>query len=223
MNQQQRAVVQQLMDAARVAGITVQCAVVQQQVSTALAEGKALLETEPVQDGWILVPVTPTNDMTSAMADALEDPNNERSSWDLAENMWHAMLPKVPTPPTQPAAWVDFDAVAAFCRVAFDRGAGDFNAGIDAMLAELKLREKNGGAAQQEPDMYWDDDDSERPASDSIHELLYDRWNNGGLEVGDEVSMTCAKQMEPLTVRVTKIDEDTYDIEYEVVKKGGTP
>jgi hypothetical protein len=48
---------------------------------------------------WILVPVTLTNDMTSAMADALEDPNNERSSWDLAENMWQAMLPKVPTPP----------------------------------------------------------------------------------------------------------------------------
>jgi hypothetical protein len=51
MNQQQRAVVQQLMDAARVAGITVQCAVVQQQVSAALAAGKALLEQpEPVQE-----------------------------------------------------------------------------------------------------------------------------------------------------------------------------
>jgi len=74
--------------------------------------------------------------------------------------------------------------------------------------------------AQPEPDMYWDDDDSERPASDSIPELLYERWNNGDLEVGYEVSMTCAKQMEPLTVRVTKIDEDADDIEYEVVKKG---
>jgi hypothetical protein len=69
--------------------------------------------------------------------------------------------------------------------------------------------------------MYWDDDDSERPASDSIPELLYERWNNGDLEVGYEVNMTCAKQMEPLTVRVTKIDEDTNDIEYEIVKKGG--
>jgi hypothetical protein len=75
--------------------------------------------------------------------------------------------------------------------------------------------------AQPEPDMYWDDDDSERPASDSIPELLYERWNNGDLAVGYEVSMTCAKQMEPLTVRVTEINEDTYDIEYEVVKKGG--
>jgi hypothetical protein len=57
----------------------------------------------PVQDGWILVPVTITNAMTSAMADALEDPNNERSSWDLAEAMWRAMLTKAPTPPAQPA------------------------------------------------------------------------------------------------------------------------
>jgi hypothetical protein len=60
-----------------------------------------LFTTPPqrTEQGWILVPVTLTNDMTSAMADALEDPNNERSSWDLAENMWQAMLPKVPTPP----------------------------------------------------------------------------------------------------------------------------
>jgi len=44
MTQSYQDVVQQLMDAARVAGITVQCAVVQQQVSAALAAGKALLE-----------------------------------------------------------------------------------------------------------------------------------------------------------------------------------
>jgi hypothetical protein len=66
--------------------------------------GIATPPAAPVQDGWILVPVTLTNDMTSAMADALEDPNNERSSWDLAENMWRAMLTKAPTPPAaQPA------------------------------------------------------------------------------------------------------------------------
>jgi len=73
--------------------------------STLLVHDNARLRKElealrgAVPAGWILVPVTPTNDMTSAMADALEDPNNERSSWDLAENMWWAMLTKVPTPP----------------------------------------------------------------------------------------------------------------------------
>jgi len=49
-----------------------------------------------VPEGWKLVPETPTNEMTSAMADALEDPENERSSWDLAENMYRAMLAATP-------------------------------------------------------------------------------------------------------------------------------
>jgi hypothetical protein len=74
--------------------------------------------------------------------------------------------------------------------------------------------------AQPEPDMYWDDDEDEHPAFDSIYELLQSRWENDSIEVGDKVSMTCAKQMEPLTVRVTKLDEDADEIEYEVVKKG---
>ena len=52
-----------------------------------------------VPAGFVLVPKTPTNEMTSAMADALEDPENERSSWDLAENMYQAMLKAAPKPP----------------------------------------------------------------------------------------------------------------------------
>jgi hypothetical protein len=40
---------------------------------------------------------------------------------------------------------VDLDEIAEFCRITFGKGAADFNAGVDAMLAELKLREKNGG------------------------------------------------------------------------------
>jgi hypothetical protein len=36
--------------------------------------------------------------MTVAMANALEDPENERSSWDLAENMYAAMLAAAPDP-----------------------------------------------------------------------------------------------------------------------------
>ena len=59
-----------------------------------------LYTTQPAQpavpEGWKLVPKTPTNEMTSAMADALEDPENERSSWDLAENMYRAMLAAAP-------------------------------------------------------------------------------------------------------------------------------
>jgi hypothetical protein len=71
-------------------------------VQTGLACFGQAAQPAPVQGGWISVPVTLTNDMTSAMADALEDPDNERSSWDLAENMWRAVLTKAPTPPAAP-------------------------------------------------------------------------------------------------------------------------
>lgn len=57
------------------------------------------LEQQPaaaIPEGWKLVPETPTNEMTSSMADALEDPENERSNWDLAENMYRAMLAAAP-------------------------------------------------------------------------------------------------------------------------------
>lgn len=42
--------------------------------------------------GYRLVPEVPTNEMTSAMAYALEDPENERSSWDLAENIYRVAM-----------------------------------------------------------------------------------------------------------------------------------
>ena len=57
-----------------------------------------------VPDGYMLMPKTPTNEMTSAMADASEDPNNERSSWDLAENMYRAATAAAPKPDHSPDA-----------------------------------------------------------------------------------------------------------------------
>jgi len=40
----------------------------------------------------VLVPRVPTDAMLSVMADTADDPNNERSSWDLAGNMYRAMI-----------------------------------------------------------------------------------------------------------------------------------
>jgi hypothetical protein len=61
-----------------------------------------------VPQGYKLVPETPTNDMTVAMANALEDPENERSSWDLAENMYAAMLAAVPAQQVTRAPMFEF-------------------------------------------------------------------------------------------------------------------
>jgi hypothetical protein len=157
MKPEDKAVVQQALDA--LGNITNF-----ERLEKARAALRQLLEQpEPVQDGWILVPVTPTNDMTSAMADALEDPENERSSWDLAENMWHAMLPKVPTPPAQPAdydrsihgnpdarAWAKFFVATAkeqkWCIDDIDEGLmiGWFANAMMAMHDHVKREEKGG-------------------------------------------------------------------------------
>jgi hypothetical protein len=129
MNEQQRAVVQQLMDAARVAGITVQCAVVQQQVSAALAAGKALLEqSEPVQEprGYQWFDTAVFRKQLPENADV---------------SAWH---PLYTTPPAQPTAWVGLTPaqynVALAC---VDMRPSQYEAATRAI--EAKLREKNGG------------------------------------------------------------------------------
>ena len=43
-----------------------------------------------------IVPISPTNEMTSFLADVLDDPENDRSSWDLSENMYRAMIAAAP-------------------------------------------------------------------------------------------------------------------------------
>ena len=45
---------------------------------------------------WKLVPIVPTNEMTSTMADTIDDPENERSSWDLAENVYRSGIAAAP-------------------------------------------------------------------------------------------------------------------------------
>ena len=43
-----------------------------------------------------IVPICETNDMTSAMADVIDDPSNDRSAWDLAENVYQAAIKAAP-------------------------------------------------------------------------------------------------------------------------------
>lgn len=43
-----------------------------------------------------IVPIELSNEMTSILADVLDDPENDRSSWDLSENMYRAMIAAAP-------------------------------------------------------------------------------------------------------------------------------
>lgn len=54
-------------------------------------------QASKVPEGRKLVPVEPSNEMISHLADVIDDPSNERSSWDLAENIYRAMLAAAPS------------------------------------------------------------------------------------------------------------------------------
>ena len=122
-----------------------QRAVVQQALE---ALNTAYIYDEDNADGYYLKAIEA---LRRLLEQPVQGPVGEVSGHDWGTGLLYRDLepgtPLYTTPPAQPATSVDFDEVAAFCRVAFGRGAGDFNAGIDGMLAELKLREKNGGAA----------------------------------------------------------------------------
>ena len=126
MRPEDKAVVQQLMDAARVAGITVQCAVVQQQVSAALAAGKALLE-QPEQE--------PVGKWTGKCIEWTENPYKFKKGQSIYT-----------TPPAQPSAWAELtdEEITLIMMRVEEQGSGYFLRLARAI--EAKLRQKNGGA-----------------------------------------------------------------------------
>lgn len=72
--------------------------------------------------------------------------------------------------------------------------------------------------AEDAADMFWDDNDPERMAH-SIHDIVEERDGDCGLEVGQEITVQCAKRMPNVTVRITKIrDEDGGgEVDYETI------
>ena len=70
---------------------------------------------------------------------------------------------------------------------------------------------------QDKADMFWNRDDPERP-NQSISSLLNDEICNGFLEVGSEFTIQRATSLSDIKIRVTKIDENECDVEYEVIE-----
>ena len=65
-------------------------------------------------------------------------------------------------------------------------------------------------------DMFWNSDDTE-DVYNSIECFLNDRICNDGLDVGAVFTMLRAQKMSDVTIRVTAIDEDQSEAEYEVI------
>jgi hypothetical protein len=68
------------------------------------------------------------------------------------------------------------------------------------------------------PDMFWNDDDAERNHN-SIDQFLNDEICNGmPVEVGTEFTFRCALSLPKIKIRVTSVDEESCEAEYEVIE-----
>lgn len=78
-------------------------------------------------------------------------------------------------------------------------------------------------AVQQEPaDMFWNSDDADQP-HDSIECFLNDQICQHDIEVGAVFTIWRAKKLPALTIRVTAIDSEECEAEYEVIEQAQTP
>ena len=67
------------------------------------------------------------------------------------------------------------------------------------------------------PDMFWNQDDAETPY-DSIEEFLNDEICNGYLEMGAEFTLLQAKRFPSVKIKVTSIDWNECEAEYEIIE-----
>jgi hypothetical protein len=72
------------------------------------------------------------------------------------------------------------------------------------------------------PDMFWNSDDADQP-HDSIECLLNDQICQHDIEVGAVFTIWRAKKLPALTIRVTAIDSEECEAEYEVIEQAQTP
>ena len=111
-----------------------------------------------------------------------------------------------------PQAWLEDrgDSVCDFYEVQ------DAIYSLQAQLekSEARVRELEKDAA---PDMFWNSDDAERQHY-SIAEFLNDEICNGSLdEVGAVFTIWQAKKLPSVKIRVTAIDEESCEAEYEII------
>jgi len=105
-------------------------------------------------------------------------------------------------------------------RERMDRDAGDTTALMKLFEAEKRTTEtlrRELEGARKDADNYWNDDDRERNYS-SISEFLNDKICNGTpIEVGSTFTLLRAVSLPKITIRVTSVDEEECEADYEIV------
>lgn len=92
---------------------------------------------------------------------------------------------------------------------------------MQGMQRRIKELEAKAPPAPAKPltdaDMFWNHDDTEQLYG-SIDEFLNDEICNGSLEVGDVRTVQQAKHLPNVQIKITSIDSESCDAEYEVIE-----
>lgn len=92
---------------------------------------------------------------------------------------------------------------------------------MQGMQRRIKELEAKAPPAPAKPltdaDMFWNHDDAEQLYG-SIDEFLNDEICNGSLEVGDVRTVQQAKHLPNVQIKITSIDSESCDAEYEVIE-----
>ena len=111
-------------------------------------------------------------------------------------------------PETGATDYLEGDTLAAWCG--WQAAKAESAAELAALRAELE-------DARKDADNYWNDDDRERNYS-SISEFLNEEMCNGTpIEVGSTFTLLRAVSLPKVTIRVTSVDEEASEADYEIV------
>ena len=120
-------------------------------------------------------------------------------------------------PAQEPVAWADLNALteqfnSVNCGTAYRLPGENRHPLYTSPPASKPLTD-----SQIEADMFWNYDDAETP-HDSVEEFLNNEICNGCLEVGAVFTLLRAKRLPNIKIKVTNIDENESEAEYEIIE-----
>jgi hypothetical protein len=89
-----------------------------------------------------------------------------------------------------------------------------YEARAQLMAIAASLAPPAASLREQEADMFWDADDTERFAH-SLHDIVIERDSDAGLSVGDEIQVQRAHRLPNVTLRVTAVPDEEGQGDYD--------
>jgi len=206
----------------------------QEAIRELVAQVEALQAAQAAMVGWEPVAYCNATDIERLKADewAVAEVSAFKSLGVENIPIYLSAHPEVaPQPAAQPVNQVLLEALKTLLPMVeewheeFPRDVGDKEApAIKAARAAIAQAQAQPAVEReaQEADMFWSDDDAERNHN-SIDEFLNEEICNGsGVEVGAVFTLRRASSLPKIKIRVTSIDDEACEAEWEIIDHGIT-